>query len=194
MDAMCDVTRATAAQQAAATARWQVWESATHDMDAESRFPFDYGTNFEEHVVVVSGEATLTPDDGSPTLTIRTGDYVVFHQGFACQWQIIEPVTKMYCYFDAEGNETQSNSVGCDLCSEDCSAESYLMDGEVDLCPACFTAKGCDYHRAERCHGGKEVGDVPIHKKVPAKAAKGKRKAVGEGDAAKKKKATGATC
>eukprot|EP01047_Picozoa_sp_COSAG01_P094065 COSAG01_NODE_25052_length_757_cov_0.946809_1_plen_136_part_00 len=63
MDAMCDVTRATSAQKAAAKP-WTVWESATHEMDAESRFDFDYGTNFQERVVVLSGRATLTPQDG----------------------------------------------------------------------------------------------------------------------------------
>ena len=40
MEAMCDVTRATAAQEVAADS-WNLWESATHPMDSDSRFPFD---------------------------------------------------------------------------------------------------------------------------------------------------------
>jgi hypothetical protein len=120
-------------------------------------------------VVVLTGEAQLTPDDGSPMLTIKAGDFVVFHQGFACEWQIIDTMTKAYCYFDADGHETMSNSIACDLCSEDCSEVSYLMDEEVDLCPACFASKGCNYKSAEKCEGGKEVGKVPIPKKKAAK-------------------------
>jgi uncharacterized cupin superfamily protein len=53
-------------------------------------------TNFQERVVVLSGKAELTPDDGSPMVTIEAGDYVVFHQGFACTWQMIEPMAKKY--------------------------------------------------------------------------------------------------
>ena len=26
----------------------------------------------------------------------------VFHQGFACNWHILEPVRKRFCYFDEE--------------------------------------------------------------------------------------------
>jgi hypothetical protein len=122
--------------------------------------------------VGAAGAGGYCAHDAAPMLTIRAGDYVVFHQGFACQWQVLETMTKAYCYFDADGKETVSNSVGCDLCvsvaafgslgcrqkalggagrwlilvvaaaqAADCSAESYLMDGEVDLCPACFVAK-----------------------------------------------------
>jgi hypothetical protein len=38
---MCDVTAATAEQKAAA-AGWNLWQSATHPMDAKKQFPFDY--------------------------------------------------------------------------------------------------------------------------------------------------------
>lgn len=128
--------------------------------------------------MVLTGRATLTPEDGSPMRTISAGDFVVFHQGFACQWQVLASMTKLYCYFDKDGQQTVSNSIACDLCSEDCSAKSYLMDEEVDLCPACFAAKGSGYKKAERCEAGKEVGEVPIPAALKKK---------GKGAGAKKK-------
>jgi uncharacterized cupin superfamily protein len=30
-------------------------------------------------------------------VTIKAGDYVVFHQGFACMWRMVETMEKMYC-------------------------------------------------------------------------------------------------
>eukprot|EP01044_Picomonas_judraskeda_P005454 COSAG03_NODE_515_length_7268_cov_2.448598_7_plen_145_part_00 len=126
--------------------------------------------------MVLSGKAVLTPDDGSPAVTVKAGDYVVFHQGFSCTWQMVETMEKLYCYFDEDGQETVSNSVACDLCSQDCSEESYLMDEEVDLCPACFASKGSDYKAAERCENGKEVGKVSIPKKQKKAAGRAKEK------------------
>ena len=88
---------------------WGVWDSVTHPQEPEGsgKFDFDYADNHQERVLVLEGEATLTPDDGGEAFTIRKGDYVVFHQGFACSWHVTVPMRKHYCYFDAEGMETQ---------------------------------------------------------------------------------------
>lgn len=48
------------------------------------KFHFDYADNHQERVLVIEGEAELTPDDGAAKIIISAGDYVVFHQGFAC--------------------------------------------------------------------------------------------------------------
>lgn len=129
--------------------------------------------------MVLSGKAELTPDDGSPVVTIKAGDHVVFHQGFACMWRMVETMEKVYCYFDEDGQETVSNSIACDLCSQDCSEESYLMDEQVDLCSVCFASKGSNYKAAERCENGKEVGKVSIPKKKTGGVGAKKTKVAG---------------
>lgn len=59
-------------------------------------------------------------------------------------------MTKVYAYFDAEGRQTVSNSVGCDLCIADCSDFYYLMDGGVELCPGCLDTHGAKYTGSEK--------------------------------------------
>ena len=113
---------------------------------------------------------------------------------------------KHYCYFDEEGNEAKcAGGITCDLCSNDCSAESFLMDEEVpkfpvlssvcgmclgtqmrntdachwkvDLCPACYEEKGSKYKLARRCVDGLEVGTPTSTQKA---SNVGKKKATGE--------------
>ena len=133
---------------------------------------------------MLSGKAELTPDDGSPLVTIGAGDYVVFHQGFACTWQMIEPMAKRYknsqnlpliypiyaitsgwgdfdtnlhcgryCYFDENGDETVSNSIGCDLCSEDCTAECAHFHS-FSLTFAHFCSVSPRFYLVSPCHLG----------------------------------------
>ena len=57
---------------------WPVWESATHmppliDDKVRFRYDGDYGS---ERILVVSGRATVIPDDGSPPVTIGPGDSI----------------------------------------------------------------------------------------------------------------------
>lgn len=121
---------------------WGIWDSKSHPMSPGSqKFPFNYADNYQERVVIIEGEATLTPSDGASTLTLRAGDFVCFHQGFACEWEILKPMRKHYCYFDEAGNEVQPNNVSCDRCGADCWSESYFCNDELDLCPKCFTKK-----------------------------------------------------
>ena len=122
---------------------WGIWESETHQMEpaGSSKFPFNYADNYQERVVVIEGESILTPSDGADPFTLRAGDFVCFHQGFACEWEILKPMRKHYCYFDEGGNEVQPNNVSCDRCGVDCYSESYFCNDELDLCPTCFTKK-----------------------------------------------------
>ena len=101
---------------------WEVWASETHPCEPEGsgRFHFDYADNHQERVLIIEGEAELSPTDGKTAFTIHKGDYVVFHQGFACEWHVTTPMRKHYCYFDEEGNVTQPNNVACDKCGADC--------------------------------------------------------------------------
>ena len=151
------------------------------------RFPFDYAENHQEHVLVIDGKATLTPNDGSKPVAIAAGDHVIFHRGFACEWQVLEPMRKHYCYFDEDGNETVSNTIECDLCQGDCSALSYLMDGEVDLCASCFASNGHKYKACEKCVDGKEIGVVAIPKKPVKKGGGAAKKIITKKPLTKKK-------
>lgn len=69
------------------------------------KFAFNYNGDYAtERILVVCGAATLTPDDGSAPVKLAAGDSVWFHKGFACQWEVTEPMKKHYEYFDADGN------------------------------------------------------------------------------------------
>jgi uncharacterized cupin superfamily protein len=126
------------------SAEWQVWTSATHPMREDNTFDFNYADNFEERILVLEGEALLTPTEacgGGEPIRLLAGDAASFRQGFSCVWTILSPVRKRYAYFDAEGNLTQPNAISCDGCGTDCWEESYFMEaaGE-DYCVACYKA------------------------------------------------------
>jgi hypothetical protein len=55
----------------------------------------------------------------------------------------------------ASTQEMDIEVVSCDSCSADCTKESYLMDGETDLCPPCFQRDGVKYTTSVRCVDGK---------------------------------------
>ncbi|KAJ1438746.1 hypothetical protein B484DRAFT_444426 [Ochromonadaceae sp. CCMP2298] len=126
---------------------WEIWDSSTHPCElGPGKFHFNYADNHQERVLIIEGEATLTPtgadgaDGAEGVITISTGDYVVFHRGFECNWHVTSPMRKHYCYFDEEGNETQANNLTCDKCGADCWEESYLCNDE-DICTGCWTKK-----------------------------------------------------
>ena len=98
-----------AAGEFAATARsWPLWDSSSHPCvpAGSGKFAYDYNGDYDtERVLIASGRATLTPKDGSAKVVLATGDTVWFHKGFSCDWEVHEPMTKHYAYFDADGAE-----------------------------------------------------------------------------------------
>ena len=60
-------------------------------------------------------------------------------RGFGCTWHVEEaPLVQRYGYFGVDGKEIKETFLTCDVCGDDCFAESYLYDDEMDICPRCF--------------------------------------------------------
>ena len=90
-------------------------------------------------MLIDSGRATVTPDNDTPSFNVGPGDAIYFMHGFRCTWHIQEtPLVQRYGYFSADGMELKETYLTCDLCSEDCSDESYLYNDEMDICSRCF--------------------------------------------------------
>ena len=65
---------------------------------------------------------------------------------------------KHYCYFDDEGNEAKcAGGISCDLCSKDCTAESFLMDDQVCVC---LRVVVCVSVRRSRVRAGERVINI----------------------------------
>ena len=76
-------------------ADWQVWEFAEGATDIE--YDGEYGS---ERVWIVSGRATIEPNDGSPSFHVGPGDVVYFLSGFQCTWRVHEaPLVQRYGFF-----------------------------------------------------------------------------------------------
>jgi len=166
---------------------WPLWDSGTHPQTPpkSGKFHFDYNGDYaSERVLIMSGRATLTPDDGSPPIEIAKGDQVFFHKGFACNWRVTERMTKHYAYFDEEGKEMEpvAASISCDVCGAECWEESYLTKDEEDICPECYKADRKLYQGAEHQKFGEAF--------VP-EAVNGKRSAPESNGHAKKVKSNG---
>ena len=86
-------------------ADWQVWDSAQES--TESTIHIDYDGDYgSERVLIVSGRATVTPCDGSPSFSVSPGDAVYFMAGFRCTWHIHEaPLVQRYGFFGFDGKE-----------------------------------------------------------------------------------------
>jgi|TARA_B110000977_G_scaffold165700_1_gene213100 hypothetical protein len=149
---------------------WPLWDSETQKQEplGSGKFPFNYNGDYAtERVLIISGKATLAPDDGSAEIVLETGDSVYFHHGFACQWTVHEVMTKRYNYFDKDGALKTPAAIACDKCGADCEAESYLVNGEEDVCPECYVN--------EKLTGGEhqKFGE-PVQVEVQTKKAKKK--------------------
>ena len=70
-------------------AAWQLWDSVQDGVGDTIHIDYD-GEYGSERVLIVSGRATVVPDDGSPSFTVRPGDVVYFMRGFRCTWRIHE--------------------------------------------------------------------------------------------------------
>jgi len=150
---------------------WPLWDSKMHPQapPKSGKFHFDYNGDYEtERVFIMSGKATLTPEDGSAPVTIAKGDQVFFHKGLACNWHVTEPMTKHYAYFGEDGEEVEPNpSISCDTCGAECYEESYLTKEEEDICPDCYKADKKMYAGAEHQKFG-ESAKAPVKRAAPA--------------------------
>ena len=100
---------------------WQVWDSVREGVGDTIHISYD-GEYGSERVLIVSGRATVVPDDGSPSFTVRPGDVVYFMHGFRCTWRILEsPLVQRYGSFGADGKEIKDDTLTCDVCGADCS-------------------------------------------------------------------------
>ena len=66
-------------------AAWQVWDSAQEGAGYTIHIDYD-GDYGSERVFIVSGRATVIPDDGSASFAVGPGDAVYFMHGFRCTW------------------------------------------------------------------------------------------------------------
>ncbi len=66
---------------------WPTWEKE------ESQFPWQY--DMEEVCYILSGEATITSEDGE-SVNIGSGDLVTFPNFMKCEWVIHSRIVKHY--------------------------------------------------------------------------------------------------
>jgi uncharacterized cupin superfamily protein len=132
----------------ARAAGWPEWRC--HDDQVRIEYDGDYAS---ERVLVLSGRATVVPEDGSRSFTVGPGDAVYFMVGFKCTWRIDEaPLVQRYGFFGDDGREIQETVLTCDVCGDDCFEESYLYDDKMDICPRCFKL---DSKSAQQYEGAK---------------------------------------
>lgn len=132
--------------------KWGKWDSKSR-----KTFPFFYAS--EERVLILEGQAEITPDGcdtESGSVLIGKGDAVTFHKGLKCKWKILKRMKKHYIVDKASDDEVTA-AITCDICDQGCEAESYfLADAEQDICPACYEKDKGKYARAEHQKDGKK--------------------------------------
>jgi uncharacterized cupin superfamily protein len=69
-------------------AHWPTWEKEV------SVFPWEFVTT--ETALILEGECEMTPADGSPVVTFKAGDLVVFPLGFKGMWEVKKPLKKQF--------------------------------------------------------------------------------------------------
>ena len=100
----------------ALAAGWQVWDFAQEGSGDTIHIDYD-GDYGSERVLIVSGRATVIPDDGTPSFNVGPGDAVYFMRGFRCTWHIHEtPFEQRYGYFGLDGKEIKDTVLTCDVC------------------------------------------------------------------------------
>jgi len=74
------------------TAHWPTWEKEV------SSFPWAFVTT--EKALILEGECVMTPEDGSPAVSFKAGDLVVFPNGFKGTWEVKKPLKKRFKHVD----------------------------------------------------------------------------------------------
>ena len=73
-------------------ANWPTWEKEV------SVFPWAFVTT--EVALILEGECEMTPEDGSPVVTFKAGDLVVFPNGFKGTWEVKKALKKQFMHRD----------------------------------------------------------------------------------------------
>ncbi len=66
--------------------QWPIWTKEI------SVFPWTYDSR--EECLILEGEVIVSTDSGE--YHIKAGDFVVFHEGVNCRWDIKKPIRKHY--------------------------------------------------------------------------------------------------
>ncbi|MDZ4140404.1 MAG: cupin domain-containing protein [Methylotenera sp.] len=67
---------------------WSTWSKEV------SEFPWTYSS--QEIAYILEGEVTVTPNDGSATVSFGAGDLVTFPVGLSCTWHVKKALRKHY--------------------------------------------------------------------------------------------------
>ena len=67
---------------------WQIWKC-----DPST---FNWAYTDEEHCYVLEGKVKVIGEVN--TVTIETGDYVIFPKGLNCVWEVSKPIKKHYTF------------------------------------------------------------------------------------------------
>lgn len=67
---------------------WPTWQKEV------SVFPWEFVTT--ETAYILEGECEMTPEDGSPVVSFKAGDLVVFPLGFKGTWEVKKPLKKHF--------------------------------------------------------------------------------------------------
>jgi len=165
---------------------WTKW-------DSKSRKKFPYNYQQEERVLILEGEATLTPtptiilggegegEECCDPIKIKAGEAVTFHVGFKCKWHITKRMKKHYTVIASASGEGDDDiaaaAITCDICSDDCVAESYFLEKEeMDICVDCYQKDPTKYKGAEHQKEGEKWVVEPAKGKVKPPKKKQKTK------------------
>ena len=62
---------------------WPVWDSEKHPQSPAGSGRFRYKYSNEERILILTGSATLIPEDGTSPVTLGAGEFVTFSAGFS---------------------------------------------------------------------------------------------------------------
>jgi uncharacterized cupin superfamily protein len=148
---------------------WGKWDSKNR-----KKFPYNYTA--EERILILDGSAELTPDDGSAVVKIGKGDQVIIYPGFKCKWKVTKRMKKHYTVLE-DADAPEAPAIVCDVCGEDCVAESYFVaKDEEDICTKCFEKEKDKYAGAEHQKDGEKWVEPEKKEENPKKKRKTNKK------------------
>ncbi|MCX4189010.1 cupin domain-containing protein [Methylophaga sp. OBS3] len=73
---------------------WPTWQKEV------SIFPWHFVTT--EYAYILEGECVMTPEDGSPAVSFKAGDLVIFPNGFKGTWEVTKNFKKHFKHADGK--------------------------------------------------------------------------------------------